>query len=31
VTEADLKTLGASFMDPIKFANLASESSVVTF
>jgi hypothetical protein len=31
VTEEDLKTLNATFMDPIKFANLISESSVVTF
>jgi hypothetical protein len=31
VAEADLKTLNASFMDPIKFASLISESSVVSF
>jgi hypothetical protein len=31
VTEADLKSLSASFMDPLKFASLISESSVVTF
>jgi len=31
VTEADLKSLNASFMDPIKLASLISESSVVTF
>jgi len=31
VTEADLKTLNASFMDPIKFASLIAESSVVSF
>jgi len=31
VTEEDLKTLNATFMDPIKFATLISESSVVTF
>jgi len=31
VTEADLKSLNATFMDPIKFATMISESSVVTF
>jgi hypothetical protein len=31
VTEADLKPLNASFMDPIKFANLIAESNVVSF
>ena len=31
VTEADLSSLNASFMDPIKFANLIAESSVATF
>jgi hypothetical protein len=31
VTEEDLKTLNASFMDPIKFANLIAESNVVSF
>jgi len=31
VTEADLKSLNASFMDPLKFASLISESSVATF
>jgi hypothetical protein len=31
VTEQDLKRLNASFIDPIKFANLVSESNVVTF
>jgi hypothetical protein len=31
VTEADLKSLNASFMDPIKFASLVSDSSVVSF
>jgi hypothetical protein len=31
VTEEDLKTLGASFMDPIKFAGLVAQSSVVSF
>jgi predicted peroxiredoxin len=31
VTEADLKALNASFMDPIKFANLIAESNVVSF
>jgi len=31
VTEADLKTLNASFMDPIKLASLVSESSVISF
>jgi rhodanese-related sulfurtransferase len=28
---ADLKSLNATFMDPIKFANLIAESNVVTF
>jgi hypothetical protein len=31
VTEADLKSLNASFMDPIKLASLISESSTVSF
>jgi len=31
VTEADLKSLNASFMDPIKLASMISESSVVSF
>jgi hypothetical protein len=31
VTEEDLKTLNATFMDPIQFASLVSESSVVSF
>jgi hypothetical protein len=31
VTEQDLKSLNASFIDPIKFANLVAESNVVTF
>jgi len=31
VTEADLKSLSASFMDPIKFANLIADSNVVSF
>jgi hypothetical protein len=31
VTEADLKSLNASFMDPIKLAGLISESSVISF
>jgi len=31
VTEEDLKTLNASFIDPIKFATMVSESSVVSF
>lgn len=31
VTGEDLKTLNASFIDAIQFANLAVESSVVTF
>jgi hypothetical protein len=31
VTEADLKPLNAAFMDPIKFATMISESSVVSF
>jgi len=31
VTEADLQSLKASFMDPIKFATLISESNVVSF
>jgi len=31
VTEADLKSLNATFMDPIKFATMIAESSVVTF
>jgi hypothetical protein len=31
VTEEDLKTLNASFMDSVKFASLVAESSVVSF
>jgi hypothetical protein len=31
VTEADLRALNATFMDPIKFANLIAESNVVSF
>jgi len=31
VTENDLNTLNATFMDPIKFAGLVAESSVVSF
>jgi hypothetical protein len=31
VTEQDLKFLNASFIDPIKFATLVSESNAVTF
>jgi hypothetical protein len=31
VTEDDLKTLHASFIDPIKFANLVAESNVLSF
>jgi len=31
VTEADLASLNASFMDPIKFANLIADSNVATF
>jgi len=31
VTEEDLKSLNATFIDPIKFANLVAESSVVSF
>jgi hypothetical protein len=31
VTEEDLKRLNAKFMDPIRFASLVSESSVVSF
>jgi len=31
VTEDDLKSLNASFMDPIKLASLVSESSAITF
>ena len=31
VTEEDLKTLNASSIDAVKFANLVSESSVVSF
>jgi hypothetical protein len=31
VTEEDLKTLNARFMDPIKFAGLIAESHVVSF
>jgi hypothetical protein len=31
VTEADLKSLNATFMDPIKFATMIAESNVVTF
>jgi hypothetical protein len=31
VTEADLKSLNASFMDSIKFASLIAESNVVSF
>jgi hypothetical protein len=30
VTEADLSSLNATFMDPIKFANLIAESNVAT-
>ena len=31
VTEDDLKTLNATFIDPIKFAYLVAESNVVSF
>jgi hypothetical protein len=31
VTEEDLKSLNATFIDPIKFAGLVAESSVVSF
>jgi len=31
VTEEDLKSLNASFIDAVKFASLVSESSVVSF
>jgi len=31
VTEADLSSLSATFMDPIKFANLIAESNVASF
>jgi hypothetical protein len=31
VTEQDLKSLNASFIDPIKFATMVSESNVVSF
>jgi hypothetical protein len=31
VTEEDLKTLNATFIDPIKFATLVAESSVASF
>jgi hypothetical protein len=31
VTEQDLKSLNATFIDPIKFATLVAESNVVTF
>jgi len=31
VTQEDLKTLNATFMDGVKFAELVSESSVVSF
>jgi len=31
VTEQDLKSLNASFIDPIKFASMVSESNVVSF
>jgi sulfur relay (sulfurtransferase) complex TusBCD TusD component (DsrE family) len=31
VTEEDLKTLNATFIDAIQFATLVSESTVVTF
>jgi hypothetical protein len=31
VTEEDLKSLNATFIDGMKFAELVSEASVVTF
>jgi hypothetical protein len=31
VTQEDLDRLGASFIDPVSFSQLAAERSVVTF